>query len=249
MISAAVVGLLVFITVDIMLILRFRNIKHKNSLLELQNRFSMEMNEARVEAASQVMKDIAAELHDNVGQHLSISLMQLQLAKSKDPELAGKLDTVLDLLKETTADIRQLSHLLSGDLEEKLELEGGIMRIKNTLEKGGIMQTDFEVCEIPFYFSPSRELLLLRVVQELVNNSLKHARATVLTLRLTIEGENLQFLYQDNGIGFNVNEAPSEGLGMKSIGRRLQLLQAEWKIFAEEKKGFLLEAITPLKEK
>lgn len=144
-ISTMVVLGLGFITVDIFLLLRKRQMKLQGEMMEIRDNFNRELSKAREEASEEVMNGIARELHDNVMQQLSFSVVQIGQTQQLHPELAGDLQKTIDTLRETSQEIRQLSHMLSGDLLKTLDLKAILQRMKENIERTGIISADFSI--------------------------------------------------------------------------------------------------------
>lgn len=244
-ISSGAVLFLAFIAVDIFLLLRFRQLKMKNEMLEIKNQFTQELQDARIESAEQTMNDMSKELHDNILQHLTIAVLQLNGIQKTSPEAAESLEPSIQLLRETSAELRQLSHVLSSEMHRNTDLKEATVRIRESLERTGIIRTDFEVDTLPVQFDKSRELFLLRILQEMINNSIKYARATLLTCRVYLQDMHIVCEYQDNGRGFDKTEH-KDGLGMISMENRLKLMRAKWEIDTAPGKGFSFKAWIPV---
>ncbi|MBS3913577.1 MAG: hypothetical protein KG003_03710 [Bacteroidetes bacterium] len=240
-VSAVAVAFLLFIAVDIFMLYRMKQIKNRNKIIEMETRFVKEIHEAKTEATQQVMRDIGQELHDNIGQNLTVSMMQLNRITSSDP----LLNQTAELLKSTMKEVRQLSHQLAGDLMENLDFSHALERIASNIQKTGTIQMKIQVEPLPDSFSKSLELLLLRVVQEIIQNTLKHASATEIEIVCNSGNKQINLEYRDNGKGFDL-KSKSDGLGMASIQKRLEILRADYRIFSEPGKGFQLTANIPL---
>lgn len=244
--STGVVLFLAFITVDIFMLLRYRQLKMQAEMMEIKSNFAREISLAKEEAAEHVMNEISRELHDNILQQLTLSTLQLNQVSHVHPSLAAEVHPTIELIRETSSGLRELSHTLSGDLFNKLELGITVDRLHESIERTGIIKADFHIEEIPDSLDKSFELFVLRILQEMVNNSMKYARATVLYFRLKPENGMLHFHYRDNGRGFNKDKV-KPGLGLISIEKRLDLMQASWTLDSEEGKGFEFHARIPLK--
>lgn len=244
-ISSGVVLFLAFITVDIFMLLRYRQLKMQSEMLEIKTNFVKEISMAREEAAEHVMNDLSRELHDNILQQLTLGSLQLNHIGKTNPAVNEEIQSTISLLRTTSSEIRELSHMLSGDLYNKLELGITVDRLKESIERTGIMKADFEISEIPEQFDKSKELFILRILQEMVNNSMKYARASVLTFKLSDNGNSIKFHYSDNGKGFDQNKV-IPGLGLISIEKRLDLMKAHWNLVTTEGKGFIFDADIPI---
>jgi signal transduction histidine kinase len=246
-ISAGVVLFLAFITVDIFMLLRYRQLKMQSEMLEIKTNFTRELSTAREEAAEHVMNEISRELHDNILQQLTLGTLQLNQTARMHPDIAVDVQATVELIRETSSNLRELSHMLSGDLYNKLQLGITVERLKESIERTGIISADFVLYDFPETLEKSRELFILRILQEMVNNSMKYARATVLTFRLIPHKEFIQFVYKDNGKGFN-RQKINPGLGLINIEKRLDLMKANWFLDSTEGNGIHFNAEIPYTE-
>jgi len=246
-ISSGVVLFLAFITVDIFMLLRYRQLKMQTEMFEIKSNFTKELSLAREEAAADVMNEIARELHDNILQQLTLTTLQLNQTGNAYPQAIKAIQPTIDLIRETSTELRELSHMLSGDLYNNLDLENTVLRLKESLERTGIIEANFETNFMLDKLDKSKELFILRILQEMVNNSMKHASATILTFELTPKENFVRFYYHDNGRGFNRHKV-SPGFGLIGIEKRLDLMKATWSIDTQEGNGFNFNAEIPYKE-
>jgi two-component system, NarL family, sensor kinase len=171
---------------------------------------------------------IAKDLHDGVGQQLSGLKMGWQKLigdiQFPQPEIARQANALTEVLDETCDEVRSISHRM---MPKSLEAFGLIPAFDDMLRKSlgptGIAYTFEHFGLDGKRFAPNLELTLYRVSQELINNIIKHADATVVSIQLMKNSGNLILMVEDNGKGFNFEKA-KRGLGIINITSRLNTI-------------------------
>lgn len=242
--SSIAVAFVIFIAIDLVLLFRMRQAKSRAKIAELEGRIVKEVNDAKAEATTEVMRNIGQELHDNIAQNITFSMMQVKRIAGDD---SGLLQTA-ELLKDTMQEVRQLSHILAGDLDDQLNLKNALQRLGQNLKRSGNIELNMDVIELPVSFGKSNEMLLMRIVQELSNNTLKHANATKVNIQIDADHDGIDVHYSDNGKGFDEKSTSMNGIGMASIKRRLDLMKANWTLHSSPGKGFEFECKIPLQK-
>lgn len=221
----------IIIVLDIILIFINRRLKHKNEVLKLQHRFEKEIEKTKMEVTEQVLKDIADELHDNIGQTLTLASMAIN---KKDIEETNSI------IKQAVFDVRNLSHVLKDDPLNYFNLGFYLTKLKARIERNGIISVNLNIQESGI--SREKEILILRIIQELINNTLKHSKSDRIDISITnIPNDTMEIKYKDYGIG--IVKHSTDGVGITSIKQRLSLLKASWTIQANSGTGFFLHAI------
>ncbi|MBN8823167.1 MULTISPECIES: sensor histidine kinase [unclassified Spirosoma] len=196
------------------------------------------------EIQEQVKKDIARDLHDEIGTRLAtIKLYTNQLTKQagETPKILSLKSTVNQLINDTISDVRNLLRKLN---PQTLEQHGYVAAVDELFSRigasGGIVaQFDGgDTLENANRLPTETEVMLYRITQELVSNSLKHASPRRIGLQLKPQQDQLVLVYQDDGSGFNYDQIRSKapGLGMGNIESRVALLGG--RISWESKPGF-----------
>lgn len=190
---------------------------------------------------------ISGELHDSAQQLLVAAQMGLKSLVKKidilDVKDQNTFKTSLELLIAATKDIREVSHeiITNQPLEEGLE-----KKIKNIIEpvqNSGSIDFKFDY-SLERKLSEEKEIGLLRMVQECINNILKHAEASQVTISIAEQNGNCQVTIRDNGIGFDVKKK-AEGIGMKSLEKRAQELSGSIDIDSISGKGTSIRISIP----
>ncbi|OZA65781.1 MAG: hypothetical protein B7X68_02935 [Sphingobacteriia bacterium 39-36-14] len=205
---------------------------------------------AVIDSEEKERKRIASDLHDGVGQLMSAAWMNLQALKNQISKLnsaeADLLDKSLALVNESCNEVRQVSHnmmpnalLLKGLVKAVQEFIGQINQrnIKINLTTEGLSDN------LPSHI----ETVLYRVIQESVNNVIKHSKASKLDISIIKSLDGIDVMIEDNGIGFNLKNAnKTNGIGLSNIKSRIQYLEGTVEWNTSEKNGTLVAIFIPL---
>jgi signal transduction histidine kinase len=210
-----------------------RDLEKQKLETELETDYQRKLLHAMIDSQEAERKRIAHDLHDEIGTLLSTSRLYFnQLSPGRAEEqltlVSGKLNLLFD---EMMGNIRRISHDLRPVILENLGLTEAIENIRHKLMEGGLAFDFTYTCTISL--TREAELILYRIIQELINNTLKHAQASCISLRMEEEGDQLNITYSDNGIGFTRVEALT-GLGLRSIESRLSLMETSLQIMKPE---------------
>jgi signal transduction histidine kinase len=245
-IATVVLALLVAGLLVLMLAGRNRKLKFVNERLEMETHFQEELMKTQVEVADSTLNDVASELHDNIGQMLTLTLMQLN--RITLPEAQPQVRETYEVVQQAINELRSMSKDLSSDYIKSLNLKESLQRIFDRIGRSGLVVAEMHFPEHIYFHTKDKELILFRMVQELINNSLKHAQATEMLLSVLAEGDEVKLEYKDNGLGFEYKEGEMKnGLGLSSIMKRAKLLKASHvKISTAPNHGFKFNLNIPM---
>lgn len=211
-----------------------RLLAQQEKLQEVQTQQQKALLQASLQSQENERRRIAKDLHDEVGANLStINLFTKSLEKFIEPttKASQMLDQTKSLIASTVTSVRAISKDL---LPATLDRFGLIDAIGELCER--INQTDELTVKFEYQTPKERlpvadELTLFRIIQELFNNTLKHAQASEIQLFVHYNTQNLKVVFQDNGVGFDVatlqnSKDSTQGLGLKNLESRAQMLQA-----------------------
>ena len=202
------------------------NLKEKAAL---HAQYQQEMLQAQLEIQNQTLQHVGGELHDNIGQLLSVARLQLNILEEDAIFAPQKLREVNEVIKKTIAEIRALTKSLDGGfvkdfgLAESLSYE--LQRVRST----GKFETQIEIEGEPYRLEDQKEMVLFRVVQEILNNIIKHAAAKHIKATLHYAPTKFSLYVEDDGKGFDyeavIKKSISESSsGLRNIQRRTKLL-------------------------
>lgn len=200
-----------------------RRIRHRAEVAELKQQHDREVMQAEREAVNHTLRDIGRELHDNVGQLLTVAQMGVNTVMDDRPD--GRLDAARDALDQGVEEVRRLGHSLNSDLWRHRSLVDAIGSEAERLERVGRIHAYVEVQGPLPQLSPDSSTVLFRVFQEVVNNALKHSGADVIHIVLDGRGGPL-LTVADNGAGFDAERTVGNG-GLVNIRKRCALIGYE----------------------
>ena len=192
---------------------------------------------------------IARELHDDIGQRLSLAVVQLDLFRSQLPVVAVDnrydLDSSVQTLNSLVSDVHGLSHRLHSVQLEHLGLKAALEELCRQISQSYGLEIDLQMDAVPGRFSRDVSLCFYRVAQEAFNNVVKHSKASTAKLTLDEKPGLLQMSIQDSGVGFSVTGA-SAGLGLSAMEERLASLGGRLSVESEPGAGTLIIAEAPI---
>lgn len=216
--------------------------KRKNKLLieklEREQAFEAEITQAQTESQEQTLKNIGWELHDNIGQLLSFANMQLSILKMQmADDVKDKFKDTAEAIKESLAEVRALSKTLNNDVILNLGFEQSVQNELNRLKKMKFQSAELIVIGERIAFkNPKHEIIIFRIVQEFLSNSVKYAEAKNITVTLNYQPKNITITLKDDGKGFNT-ETAEKGSGLINMKSRAALIQADFNLSSTQNEG------------
>ncbi len=185
-------------------------------------------------------KRIAREMHDGIGQELLVLKHQLQL-KLRDPDLDNG---IRELLEEQSAaasnimtEVRTISHDLRPPELDRLGVTETIKALLNRVRNAKKIAVIGEIESVDGFFAKELEINIIRIIQELINNILKHAEASTVTVKLLLESNGMVMTIADDGKGIDHSAKKTSGLGMSDINERVQLLGGNYTVDSSRNHG------------
>lgn len=191
-----------------------------------------------VEGQEEERKRIARELHDGLGVLLSATKMQFTSIRDTSPENKPLIERATQLLEQASGDVRKISHNMMPGLLTKLGLYEALEDLIDNLNDSGKIKG---ICDIPEDLArlpENQEIMVYRIAQELVNNSLKHAAPEEIRLEISPAPGAIEIRYSDDGKGFDPDKLTDEGgMGMKSIRSRVDFLNGNMDLHTSPGQG------------
>ncbi|WP_109301545.1 sensor histidine kinase [Aquimarina sp. AU474] len=237
--AAILIASIILVVIIIFLITLFSIFqKRKNGLLlqqkEAEKKFETAIAETQIEIREETLRNISWELHDNIGQLLTLAKIQVNIAQD-DPD---KLQEVTDTITKSLTELRSLSKLINPDAIKSLSLTEAItLEIErfNRLQfiKATITSND-EIEEL----DDKVEIIIFRILQEFFTNTIKHSKASNLDVTVRYEQEKLIIYAKDNGVGFDIKDSNTkQGIGLCNIQNRGKLIDAAVTLDSKEGVG------------
>ena len=239
--------LLCFVVFIVVFVIAFQKRKNKFLIerIEAQQRFEREIETSRLEIQEQTLRNIAWELHDNVGQLLSVVNMQLNLMIPNAPEqLLDQLNDAKTLVSETVQEVRTLSKTLNHDVIVKNGLVASVKVEVSRFNKLQFLVAELKVIGEEITLFSEHDIIIFRILQEFFSNVIKHAKAKKLFVLLDYQPESLKIVVEDDGVGFNMS-IQSQNSGLETMKKRAALIHARFNLISSEGNGTKLELNYP----
>ncbi len=238
-VATAVLGVLALFIINFVVMYRKRQAQNQAEKRELLTAFQQEKLQATIEIQENTFKQIGLELHDNIGQILGLARMQLNGAGSDSEKIIKQAD---ELIGKAITEVRELSHSLHTGRIENLGLVQSTRDLLEKIEKSGYAKTEF------YYDGHEPEgsesaILFFRMIQEIVNNIVKHANASL--VKVSISGSNNKTIItiSDNGKGYDV-DSTHDGIGMRNLKERAMLAKADIEFLSSPTQGTTVKITT-----
>ena len=220
-------------------------LKRKNKLLfekiKQEQAFEAEIAQAQTETQEQTLKNIGWELHDNIGQLLSFASMQLSILKMQvTDDVKDKFKDASDALKESLAEVRALSKTLNNEVVLNVGFEKSITNELNRMKKMTFDSAELEtIGESVDFKERKHEIILFRILQEFLSNSVKYSEAKNILIVLDYQPNNLVITAKDDGKGFHLDET-EKGSGLINMKSRASLINAQLELTSQPGEGVKL---------
>ncbi len=223
--------------------------EHFTLLKNQQEAHAKELLNTQIEIQNHTMQHIGREIHDNIGQKLTLASLYIQQLsfENKTPQIGENIQNVGVIINESLAELRALSKSLTDDTIQELNVNELIARECNKIK-------DLKKCEVQFETNHSKQtlpyqvkLILLRIVQEFIQNSVKHANCKRIAVTLSIDDNRALLLLQDDGKGFNVDSKFS-GIGLSNMKKRTEILGGKLILESGKSVGTTLRITLPIQK-
>lgn len=205
-----------------------------------------EITEAVIAAQESERSEIGRELHDNVNQLLGATRLYITMARKDDARRDALLKSSQEFTLKAIEEIRKLSKTLITPLIQEIGLTDIIKDLVDDIMLVHPIQIQFDASDFSDeIFNEKFKLNFFRIVQEQLNNTLKHAQAGLITIKIGQTNEKLFLCISDNGVGFDTTKR-KKGVGISNIFSRAELYKGDVNLTSEPGKGCSL-AITFIK--
>ena len=218
----------------------------ENELNEQQMLRQRQITEAVISAQEKERTEIGKELHDNVNQILGASNLYVNTAMTDEDMRQELLERSTELISRAINEIRKISKSLITPGLREIGLLESIEDITDDMKvaKGIHIQLDIHNI-VESEVDEQRKLTLFRIIQEQLNNIMKHAKATEVMIRLSIEGPDIVLTVVDNGVGFDISRH-RKGVGITNIISRTELFKGKVDIHSKPGDGCVLNVRLPM---
>ncbi|HSZ35047.1 MAG TPA: ATP-binding protein [Puia sp.] len=220
-----------------------------DKLMETKENHLKELFGTKLEVHEKISEDLSRELHDNIGQNLSIARVGLNtLDIDNKDESKHSISEISEIIEKSLDDLRTVCRTMNseiikkGGLKKSIEMQVGYMR---RLGKSNI---NFNTSGEYVRLVELKEMVLFRIIQEAMSNIIRHSGATEICISLCYSINKLILMIQDNGIGFDMDELAMESNhlnGIYNMKHRARLIEAEFKLESKIGVGTTITVTTP----
>jgi signal transduction histidine kinase len=240
LLSISICALLLFAV----LIFIWKNYNQKQKLqssYESNRRQQEEINrlKAKMEGEQQERKRIAHDLHDGIVSQLTALQLNMEALGGKDQKMIHpeQLRAITRQLQEATEELRATTHNLIPDLLLEQGIRLAVAALCEKTARNTQLEVDFNAFGTIPKLQPDAELNVYRIIQELIQNTIKHARASHLTVQLGANNDSLNLTVEDDGVGFPIDRSNFGGIGIHNLRERVTMLHGELDIRSEPGAG------------
>lgn len=196
---------------------------------KMNKAFQKELLQSQLEIQEQTLQHVSNELHDNIAQVAGIIKMNLYTIKLNDIDKAAhKLVDIKELTSQLITDIRMLSQNMNGERVTQIGLCKALEMEIERINKTDLFTASFEQHGDLIPLNDDKIIILYRMVQETLNNMVKHSNAKEIKLKLSSKEDLLRLVLSDDGEGFDVEEKLKNGTGagLHNLQKRAKLINA-----------------------
>ena len=236
--------------------LGYRNLRHRHQLAKQQDQLQQQRiseleKDKQLVAVDSMLKGqeversrLAKDLHDGLGGLLSG--VKFSLSNMKDnliitPDNMAVFERSLDMIDTSIKELRRVAHNMMPEMLTKFGLDEALKEYCNTINATNLLSLKYQSVGMDIRIEKSSEIIIYRIIQELLNNIMKHAAATEAFVQLVKEPNRLNIVVEDNGRGFDTAQLKNnKGSGITSIQSRVDYLKGQLDIHSEAGKGTLV---------
>lgn len=211
-------------------VLNARRLNQKNTLIHQQQmqevirKSELQSIHTMLETQETERKRIAQDLHDRLGSMLSTVKLQFGHFSPKANEDKERYSKVSHLLDDAVEEIRQVSHNLVSGVLSTFGLVPALKDLIQALKESSALAIELQVHGMNERMDSELEINLYRILQELFNNTIRHAKAGRVDIELSRHPNELTLIYSDNGTGFDTQNLKQSGMGLKNLYSRVDKL-------------------------
>ena len=210
--------------------------KKKKFLIQKQfeekKKFDKEINNLQIEIREETLRNISWELHDNIGQMLTLAKIQLQSVENND-----KISEVKDSIGNILNEVRALSKTINPEFIKQINLLEATKLEVDRFNRLNYIKSKLKVQGHIYQIPNNVEIVIFRILQEFFSNTIKHSQASNLDIEIFFNELELKILAKENGKGFDVENVNNSGIGILNIKKRAKLIGAEIELKSKINEG------------
>lgn len=224
-----VVGTLIFIVLTgfviyILLFYQKRRFQHLQQLTDLEKQYREQLLQSQLETQEYAFNQISQELHDNIGQLLSSTKMLLNIGVMEMQTVPEPIKTAEQTVAKAIQDLRSLSKSLNNEWLHQFNLIENLEAERQRINAARNIEVTLNSTYQKLPLEPEAQVMLFRVVQEALQNSIRHAAPKHINIEIQNTDHHFELNIEDDGKGFDIHSAKKESLGLRNMEHRVQLL-------------------------
>lgn len=250
-ITGVVIAIVILLLAAIFILVLVINYNHRKRkyILEkqtMQSIFQQQLLQSQLEMQEQTFNTISREIHDNVGQILSLAKVQLNIIEQSDSVDKSLLIDAKESVSKAMTDLRDIAKSLNSERIQVSSLPEITAHELLRINRSGIMLTSFNIEGQEQIIAEQKKLIIFRIIQETFHNILKHSEAKNIDVIFYYDSDQLKIDITDDGKGFDKDLlTKKDGLGLQNIINRAALIGGEAHINSIIKKGTNITIISP----
>jgi len=234
------------IVIFVLLFYQKKRFAHRYQMEEMKHRMEQELLRTQLETQENTFRQVSDELHDNVGQLLSSAKILLAVTERKITDPPESLGTAADTLSRAMQELRALSKSLNKEWLQRFNLVDNLRAEADRINMSRSIVVDVRADEQQLPVPAEAQVMLFRIVQEALQNCLKHAGASSVNVHINSDEDKITILVRDNGKGFAPEDGRPAGLGLLNMRHRTLLLGGDIQWQAAPGQGTMVTICLPI---
>lgn len=243
-VAYGIIIVLIFISLIILFVVMFYKLhfhkisEYRRLIFEKELEYQKKLNQSILEAQEQIFANLSQDLHDDLGQQLTVINFQIEKLKLDVPQCEHKLFNLSDSVKNVAQSVRNMSYSLHNGTVFKSSLYHAIDNEIKRLSKNNFFKIELQLNDTQKEFELQEKIILYRIFQEILNNIIKHAHAKHVNIAIQTQPA-FEMKITDDGVGFNWLEkiASQHSLGLQNIISRAKIIGYYVRVNSEPNQG------------
>lgn len=246
-ITTTVILLLISLITTLLFLYRKKQVDYFNSIKTLEYTHEKDLLKSQIEIQENTFQHISREIHDNINLSLTLAKLHLNTLDFNNITNAKNLaNNSVDLITKSIEDLQNLSRTLNSDIIKTQGLINALEMELKKIQASGQFDVSTEVTGEPVFMDAEKELIIFRIVQEALNNIIKHSEASYVFLHMHYSERQFELIIKDDGIGFEYPPPKSTlSSGLSNIMARVKVLNGKSEINSQPGNGTSLKISIP----
>lgn len=248
--TVIVVGVSVFLALVVTIVFtmlfyqkkKFQHIVEKRTMAE---NYQRQLLQSRLEMQEETFNTISGEIHDNVGQLLSLAKVQLNIAQQHSLTDIVLLNDIKSNIGQAMTDLRDIAKSLSSERQQLTPLSQAVEQELQRIGRNGVFACTSKTQGLEKSLPEQQKVIAFRIIQESLQNILKHAEADEIHIDFDFGPDDLHIAIRDNGIGFDIQKVGQAGLGLQNITNRASLIGGKANVGSTVGQGTTITLMIP----